>query len=138
MLERAREIASMARHPSHGHRKAHHRHDVSFLMGRAGVAAVQLHLAHLAGGDPAAEANLLEVQSLKSHTLQKHYECCRHELATDAACWPWTASTSRHTVHSGSLSLIFRCICTTRTHSGWQSGLIALAHVCLCAIELML
>ena len=57
----------MARPPSHGHRKAYHRHDVSFLMGRVGVAAVQLHLARLAGGDPAAEANLLEVQSLIPH-----------------------------------------------------------------------
>jgi len=73
MLERAREIASMARHPSHGHRKAYHRHDVSFLTGRAGVAAVQLHLAHLAGDDPAAEADLLEVQSLRPHMLHERH-----------------------------------------------------------------
>ncbi len=107
MLERAREIAAVVRHPTHGHRKAYHRHDVSFLMGRAGVAALQLHLAHLAGGgDPAAEANLLEVQSLKPHMLHERRGCCRYELATDATCWARTASTSRYTAHSGSLAVL--------------------------------
>ena len=51
------------RRPSQGHRKAYHRHDISFTMGRAGIAAVQLHLEHLRGGDSGAGATLLEACS---------------------------------------------------------------------------
>ena len=103
MLERSQEIASMARRPSHGHRKAVHRHDVSFLTGRAGVAAVQLHLAQLTGGDSAAEAPLLEVQSLEPHQPHERQECCRGRAATRAASGRVQPGHAPH--HSGVPSL---------------------------------
>ena len=61
LLERAYEMLPR-RARGQSHRKAHHWHDVSFLMGRAGVAALELHLLRLTYGDPAAEPSLRKVR----------------------------------------------------------------------------
>ncbi len=64
LLERAFELVPRQRVRGHAHRKAHHRHDISFLMGRAGAAALELHLLSQAGVDPAAEEpDILKVRS---------------------------------------------------------------------------